>query len=118
MRPGYFHGAVNKLNWNVAKSVSQATQEKYARNSMLRLHIVTRYGCLNPTDLVTHVAIGLCVQTLYRVQKLLKVYILQVVYFVYLFAYSMTNIKRLMYCTPKCLTTHVHFTVTIQLIIT
>ena len=37
----------------------------------------------------------------YRVRKLLKVYILQVVYFVYLFAYSMTNIKRLMYCTPK-----------------
>ena len=31
---------------------------------MSRPHIVTRYGCLNPTDLVTHVAIGLCVQTL------------------------------------------------------
>ena len=37
----------------------------------------------------------------YRVRKLLGVYILQVIYFVYLFAYSMTNIKRLMYCTPK-----------------
>ena len=28
MRPGYFHGAVNKLNLNVAKYVSQATLEK------------------------------------------------------------------------------------------
>ena len=67
---------------------------------MSRPHIVTRYGCLNPTDLITHVAMG-CVFKPYRVRKLLKVYILQVVYFVYLFAYSMTNIKRLMYCTPK-----------------
>ena len=58
MRPGYFHGAVNQLNLNVAKYVS------HARNSMSRPHIVTRYGCLNPTDLVTYVAIGLCVQTL------------------------------------------------------
>ena len=65
MRPGYFHGAVNKLNLNVAKYVSQATlKEKYARNSMPRPHIVTRYGRLNPTNLVTHVVIGLCVQTL------------------------------------------------------
>ena len=39
--------------------------------------------------------------TPYRVRKLLKVYILQVVYFVYLFSYSITNIKRLMHCTPK-----------------
>ena len=31
---------------------------------MSRSHILTRYGCLNPTDLVTHVAIGLYVQTL------------------------------------------------------
>ena len=28
MRPGYFHGAVNKLNLNVAKYVSQATLKK------------------------------------------------------------------------------------------
>ena len=42
-----------------------------------------------------------CVFKSYRVRKLLKVYILQVVYFVYLFAYSMSNIKRMMYCTPK-----------------
>ena len=66
MRPGYFHGAVNKLNLNVVKYVSQATLKK----NMLEIrchaliYIVTRYGCLNPTDLVTHVAIGLqCVQT-------------------------------------------------------
>ena len=39
-------------------------QEKYARNLMSRPHIVTRYGCLNPTDIVTRVVIGLCVQTL------------------------------------------------------
>ena len=73
---------------------------------MTRPHVVTRYGCLNPTDLVTHVAIGLCVQTRVWVKpvcvrKLLNVYILQVVYFVYSFAYSMTNIKRLMNYTPK-----------------
>ena len=37
----------------------------------------------------------------YKVRILLKVYTLQVVYFVHLFAYSMTNIKRLIYCTPK-----------------
>ena len=42
-----------------------------------------------------------CVFKPYRVRKLLNVYILQVVYFVYLFPYSMANIKRLMYCTPK-----------------
>ena len=28
MRPGYFHGVVNKLNLNVAKYVSQATLKK------------------------------------------------------------------------------------------
>ena len=55
MRPGYFHGAVKKLNLNVAKYVSQTTlKKKNARNSMSRPHIVTRYGCLNPTALVTH----------------------------------------------------------------
>ena len=35
---------------------------------MSRPHIVTRYGCLNPIVLVTHVAIGLCVET-YRVSQ-------------------------------------------------
>ena len=64
MRPGYFHDAVNKLNLNVAKYVSQATLKKICSKFDVTPHIVTRYGCLNPTDLVTHVAIGLCVQTL------------------------------------------------------
>ena len=67
---------------------------------MSRPHILPVMGVWILTDLVTHVAIGLCVQP-HRVRKLLKVYILQVVYFVYLFAYSTTNIKRLMYCAPK-----------------
>ena len=66
MRPGYFHGAANKLNLNVAKCVSQ---EMLKKNMLeIRCHaliyLVICYGCLNPTNLVTHVAIGLCVQTL------------------------------------------------------
>ena len=66
MRPGYFHSDVNKLNLNVAKYVSQTTLNKNMLEIRCHAHIylVTRYGCLNPTDLVTHVAIGLRVQTL------------------------------------------------------